>query len=183
MAAALRLVTEAALAGLDVGGYARDDPCDERAVERAIAIERGAVRARTGEPPRDDDLGRGRARRAFREPCRVREPGRIEERVLLVDAVVDDGHLDAVALRTCRRRELGSPDHGRALVEVEVIREARVDPGRDPRVQQGRQPAVWNAHREAVHEHLVPARHDRVRHRSMKPADRKLLLRRKGVQV
>ena len=89
---------------------ARDDAGDERPVERLVAVERRAARAGAGEPARDDHLRRRPAAGPFGKPGRVREPGRREERVLVVDAVVDDRDLDALALGAGeRRRTAGAP--------------------------------------------------------------------------
>ena len=73
VAAACRLDAEPGLPGLDVGLDSRDDPGDEGPVERVVAVERRAVRARPGEAPRDDHLGRRRPRRPLREARRERE--------------------------------------------------------------------------------------------------------------
>ena len=58
-----------------------------------------------------------------------------------------------------QRRELRRADDRRAAVESRRVREARVDVRRDPRLEELRKPAVRDAHREAVDEHLVAARH------------------------
>ena len=61
VAPALLLDAEARPAGGDVRLDARDDPCHVRPVERLLAVERSAVRARPGETARDDHLRRRRA--------------------------------------------------------------------------------------------------------------------------
>ena len=85
--------------------------------------------------------------------------------MLVVDAVVDHRDLDAVTPRPRQRRERRRPEHRRPAVQVEVVREARVDALRDAGLEQRGQAAVRDAHREAVHEHLVAARDDRLRDR------------------
>ena len=117
-------------------------PGDVRAVERVVAIERRAARARPREAASDDHLRRRRAGRSLREARRVREAGRIEERVLVIDAVVDDGHLHAVAARARQPRERGRAEHRRPAVQVERVRVARIDAVRGLDLEEIRQPLV-----------------------------------------
>src|SRR4029453_3109166 len=123
--ATARLRTRAGPSCWDVSLDARDHASDERAMERLVTVERRAVRARPGEAARDDYLWR-RPPWPFREARRIREPLRIEEGVLIVDAVVDDRDLHAVTARPGQRRELGCADDGRPAVEVEAVRQAGI---------------------------------------------------------
>ena len=101
--------------------------CSESSwVEREPGVLPG--RARRRERPRDDHL-RGRIGGVpLRIPGGHRVAGRVEERVRLVDALVDDADLDPLA----RGREVGAPHRGCAdqlgtAVEERVVRDARVD--------------------------------------------------------
>ena len=183
MTAAVRLAAEARLARLDVRLDAGDHTGDERPMEGVVAVERCAVRAGTREAAGGDHLGCRRSARPLGESRRIREAGRIEERVLVIDPVVDDRDLDPVSAGARERRELRSAENGWASVQVQVVRVARIHLRRDPRVEELRQPGVRHAHREAVHEHLVAARHERVRHRIVQIGDSPRLLRLERAQV
>ena len=163
MAATLRLDADARTPGLDVGLDARNDACDMGAVERVVAIERRAARSGSREAAGRDHLRRSRARAPFREAGWIREPRRVEELVLVVDAVVDDGHLDAVTSRTCQPGERKRPEHRRPAVQAERVRVARIDAVRGLDLEEVRQPLVRHAHREAVHKYLVAPRDLRLR--------------------
>ncbi len=162
MATARRLDAEAGLAGLDV----RLDSCDHarhvRSVEGAVAVERRAVRSRPCESARDDHLRRGRARRSLRESGRIREAGGIEERMLVIDAVVDDRDLDALSARARKTRERRCTEHGGPTVQVQPIRVARVDVADGFCVQELREFRVRHAHGEPVDEHLIAPAHLRL---------------------
>ncbi len=103
--------------------------------------------------------------------------------MLVVDPVVDDGDLDALPPRPRRGPELRRAEDGWATVQVQMVRVARIHLRRDPRIEELRQAGVGDAHREAVDEHLVPARHDRVGHRPVQVGDRSGLLRLERAQV
>ena len=93
-------------------------------------------RPRRGERPRDDDLWRRVGRVPFREAGWVGQSGRIEERMPLVDALVDDRDLHAVPCgRERRAPERRRADQPRGAVERGVVRDAWPDPGdaADPR--------------------------------------------------
>ena len=87
----------------------------------------GVARAGAGERARDDDLPVRELRLPEREAGRRREARAAQERVRVVDAVVDDADLDSLAVRARRRVEDVGADHGRAAVQREVVREARPD--------------------------------------------------------
>ncbi len=123
------------------GGDARDvgRVLGHLRVERQLRAGVGlaALRERAGH----DDLRRRVARVAAREARRRGEPGRVEERVRLVDPVVDDPDLDPLAGRRQRRRgppQGHGPEQRRHGVGEGVVRLARVDVGhaghrREPR--------------------------------------------------
>ena len=78
----------------------RGDPGDMRAVKRGVAEERQAAlapRAWPRESARDDHLRARPSLPALREPGWVRHPGRRQERMRVVDSVVDDSDLHALA--------------------------------------------------------------------------------------
>ena len=112
-------------------GDAGGDAGDVRAVERRVGIDGeapGCARVRAGEDARDDHLRRRPLRAAPREAGGVREAGRIEERVRLVDAVVDDRDLDA----RCRRRRSRARSTSAPMMDGErssasVYVDARID--------------------------------------------------------
>ncbi len=56
--------------------------------------------------------------------------------MLLVDTVVHHGHLHAVSPGSGQTGERRRADHGRPAVEVEVIRQARVDVSSDVRLEE-----------------------------------------------
>ena len=99
------------------------DPGDVRPVLRLAAGRRAASRSASSAPGRreragDDHLGRRVGRVALRVAGGHREAGRREERMRLVDAVVDHADLDPVARgRERRAPDLRRADHLRALVE------------------------------------------------------------------
>ena len=133
------------------------DPGDVRAVLRLLRVERqlrvAPVRARRRERARDDHLGRRVGRVALRVAGGHREAGRREERMRLVDAVVDHADLDPVARgRERRAPDLRRADHLRAAVERAVVADAllhlahagqRGDPG--GRVGRARRPRARSA--------------------------------------
>ena len=96
--------------------------------------------------------------------------------MLLVDPVVDNRDLDAITLRSGQLRELGRADDGWPTVEVEVVREARVDPRSDPARHECRELTVRDADREAVDEYLVPPRDNGRRYEIVDARDRPRLL-------
>src|SRR4030095_3713510 len=110
----------------DAGSDARDVRPVERArpPEREVTLPPG-----TGarERARHDHLLARPPAAALWEAHGVREPGRVEERVRLVDAVVDDPDLDPLAAAARGGPEGVGADHRRALVRVEVVARARVD--------------------------------------------------------
>ena len=83
---------------------------------RSIGNRPGRPRVRPGKRARDDHLRRRPLPAALREARRIGETGGIEERVRVVDAVVDDCDLDPVAVRACERLQLVGADHRRARV-------------------------------------------------------------------
>ena len=113
MASTLSLDTEPGTTRRDVRRGAGDDPCDVRPVERLLPVERCAARTGAGEAAGHDHL-RVVDPRPLREPRRIREAGRVEKRMLVVDAVVDDRDLDAGPARARQPRELGRAYEGGA---------------------------------------------------------------------
>src|SRR5690348_13544510 len=83
--------------------------------------------AGAGEGARDDHLRRRPLLAALREAGGIVEAGGAEVGVRLVDAVVDDADLDALAEAARVRPERVGVDHRRALVRVEVVAGARED--------------------------------------------------------
>ena len=149
--------------------HAGRDPGDVRRVERVGAVDREpSLLAGAGprERPRDDHLRRRVLGLALREAGRVRVAGRVEERVRLVDPVVDDPDLDPLAEPAGRGPELVGVDHAGALVGVEVVADARVDlaHGRNP--LERRQLGVRQAHREPVEDDAVALLEPRARDRA-----------------
>src|SRR5690349_1012758 len=137
------------------------DPCDVRPVEGCLSVEwqlpLGAG-ARARERARNDHLRRRELRLAPGEPGRIAETRRAEERVRLVDAVVDDADLDPVAAVTGRRPHLVGADDRRALVGIERVADARIDPGHRVEPRQRRQFARRQRDREAVENDPVAIR-------------------------
>src|SRR4029453_19625568 len=100
------------------------DPGHVRPMERALTVERQLslrARARAWEGARDDPLRCCEPGLTAGKAAWIAEPSRAEERVRLVDTVVDDADLDAVAAVTCRRPHLVGADDRRALVSVERV--------------------------------------------------------------
>ena len=105
MTAALRLDADARTPGLDVGLDARDHAGDVGAVER-LSRSSGVLLAPGPAKPRATiTFGVVEPGVPFGKPGGIREAGRVEELMLVVDAVVDDGHLDAVTARARQPRE------------------------------------------------------------------------------
>ncbi len=78
--------------------------------------------------------------------------------MLVVDAVVDDGDLHALAASASHRRELRSSDHERPAVHGHRVREVRVHVLRDVELEQLRQLLVREVHGESVQQQPVPTR-------------------------
>src|SRR5204863_5954772 len=97
--------------------------------------------------------------------------GRPEERVGLVDAVVDDADLDPVTLRSRRAVEDVSADDRRAAVEQEREADARVDLGDEAELDEPRQVPGGEAHRDAVEQDPEAAREARLRDRPAELGD------------
>src|SRR5262245_66678773 len=95
MASTLSLDTEPGTTRRNVHRGAGDDSGDERPVKRLLAVEWCAVRTGAGEAAGHDHLGGRGPTRPFREPRRIRQAGRAEKRMLVVDTVVHDRDLDA----------------------------------------------------------------------------------------
>ncbi len=150
-------------------GVPGGDPGDMRAVEGRARIDGkapGRTRIRTGKDARHDHLGRCPAQPAAREAGRVLEARRVEERVRLVDAVVDDGDLDAFAARPRDAVQLVRADHGRAPVERLAVADAGVDARDDVEAHELRQALCGQRHREAVDEDAEAAADARLRDRA-----------------
>ena len=98
----------------------------ELRVERELRV---LVRlARSRERARDDHLRRRVLGLSLREAGRIGEAGRVEERMRLVDPVVDDPDLQALARRGERRApEIRRADQPGRAVEQRPVREARPD--------------------------------------------------------
>ena len=171
-----------------------DDAGDVRAVEGQVAVERRRVRTGPREAARRDHLRRRRSRVALRKACRVREARRGEERMLVVDAVVDDGDLDSLAASARDSRERGGADHGGPTVQIEPVRVARVHALDGVGGEQVWEPLVREADGEAVDEHLVAAAdgglgdlgtdaRDRLRLGSLQPAEVRARERAREVQL
>ena len=95
--------------------------------------------------------------------------------MLVVDAVVDDGDLDSVALRARQSRELGRADDGRTSVQERGVRVARIHLVRDSEAQELRQLRVRDADHESVQEHAIPPRDLGLRQRRAQARDRPVL--------
>ena len=138
-------------------GDACCDPGDMRAVERRARIQ-GQTTPRVAdgadERARDDHLGRRPLRAALREAGRIAEAGRVEERVRLVDAFVDDADLDAGSVGAACRPQRVRADQRGALVERERIAEARVDV-REAELRERRQLFRGELRLEAVEQDAV----------------------------
>ena len=163
---------DAADARRDVGlRPARDDARDERAVE---GLSRSSGRCSTPGPakPRDDDDLRRRRTGPLREACREREARRVEERMLVVDAVVDDRDLDPFPVAPVSPANCAAPITARPLVQRHRVGEARIHVLGDAELEELRQLRVWQAHREPVQEHLIAARDPRGRKRALQIRDR-----------
>ena len=174
MAASLALAADAADACRDVRvRLPRDDARDEGAVERVVPVERGRVRATAREAAGDDHLRRRPA--PLREPGGIGEPGRVQEGVLDVDAVVHDRDLDPFAACARQPGELRGADDRRAAVEHRRVREARVDLLGEIQLHELRQLCVRHAHGEAVQEHAVAARYLRRGKLAAQSRDRRVL--------
>ena len=108
------------------------DPGHVRPMERALPVERQLslrARARAREGASDDHLRCREPGLTAGKAGWIAEPSRAEERVRLVDTVVDDADLDAVAAVTRRRPHLVGADDRRALVGVERVTDAGIDLG------------------------------------------------------
>ena len=133
------------------------------AVERQLPLRAGAG---AGEGTGDYHLRRREGGRPAREPGRIAEARRAEERVRLVDPVVDDPDLDAVAAVACRRPHLVGADDRRALVGVERVADAGVEPGHEVEPGERRQLAGRQRDGEAVQHDPVAIRNPRGRDRT-----------------
>ena len=130
----------------------------------------------------------------FGKPAGYGEAGGGEERMLDVDAVVDDGDLHAFATGARRARERGRAEHRRPAVQAQRVRVARVDAVCDLDLEEIRQPRVRDADGEAVDEHLIAPgdgclwdlladARDRLRLRSLEPSEVRARERRRDVQL
>ena len=129
----------------------------------------------------------------FGKPGRVREAGRAEERVLVVDAVVDDRDLDPFAPRSGQPREGRRAENGRPAVQVEAVRVARVHAldERQPRAASGSRSygrliakpltSTWYRRLTAASRDLRADARDRPCLRGLEPA--KIRARERGVHV
>ena len=110
-----------------------NDACGSTASLRAV------VRARADERAGDDHLRRRPLRAALREAGGVAVALRVEERVRLVDAVVDDGDLHPLAAAAAGGCERARADQARAAVERERVAVARVELAREGELRRLRQ--------------------------------------------
>ena len=167
MARPLVLGAEPGPARRNVGAFDPGDHAgDEGPVEGLLPVDRAAARAGAGEALGHDHLRRRAATRPLREAGRIREACRREERVLVVDAVVDDGDLHAIALRPRQPRELRCADDRGAPVQERRVRVARVHLLSDSEVEQVGELRVGDADDEPVQQHLVAARDPRLGQRA-----------------
>ena len=144
------------------------DPGHVRSVERRGRIDRqppGLPRVRTREDLRHDHLRRRPLRPALREARGIREAGRVEERALLVDAVVDDSDLDAGAVRAAHALEDVGADHPRTAVRRERVGRRRIEP------RDGRQPCELRQ-LSRLQRHHDPVEQDREAAADLRVGDR-----------
>ncbi len=109
MTASLSLVAHARSTGLDVGRNAGDDPGHVRPVERDVTVQDRSSAAGPGETAGDDHFLRRAAAGPLRIARRVREACRVQEGMLVVDTVVHDRDLDALAPCSREPGECGAP--------------------------------------------------------------------------
>ncbi len=164
------------------------DPGDVSGVGGELGVEGQSrvlpARRRGHECARDDHLRRREGGVALREPGRVRVSGRVEERMSLVDAVVEDRDLDPVAVARERGRRGGGKPAGRTG-GVEGRRVAR--PADDPCDARHRgelsQALLGKRDREAVEHDPVPPADVRAGNCPLDPPGERVLLGRERPQV
>jgi hypothetical protein len=96
----------------------------------------------------------------------IRQFARREEGIRVVDAVVDDPDLHAVAARTGERVQLVGADHAGARVGEQVVRRARVDLPHEREPREGRQLRDRKRHGHAVEHDLEATADPRLRDRA-----------------
>ena len=169
-----------------VGAARRTGPCvsrgdsrDVRAVEACVAVDGEPARRsriRTGEDACDDHFRRRPFESTPWEASGIGVTARGEEGIRRIDAVVDDPDLDPRARGAGRRVQLVRPDHRRAAVRLERVRQARIDLLRESEARQRRKFRHRQIDRESIQHDLKALLYTCLRDRAAEIRNGTLLL-------